>query len=357
MAADAEGTRELAGRKRSCSLAMISRRTRDAALSWQKADTPPTTYTPLVLAPPVMRDRSLRAMTIIRPSRTRGDHAPGGPFLVRADADEHHHGRGGDRRGLNEPASPGHAHSCGTDQACEQRRLKCLPGWIQNLGASGDHCHPHGGALHDGLLDLNAHRGIVTNAPPASQFAIGPIGAVEVPGSAYPHRHLGLASVGRIGSLRPVGLAREWVRAGHVVHVVTGPGDRGGEYTPDLLPSATQAGAVVHRARHRGSPNRTSYAPLSNAGRRSSYPRRRSLGYGRSCRNGGTSPIIRGAGLGLPSSVPASFIGRMATTWCSQPRLQSQHTTSATLWPQRACPGSRTSVTSGRTISWPDGTH
>ena len=38
------------------------------------------------------------------------------------------------------------------------------------------------------------------------------------------------------------------MKAGHEVHVATGPGDRGGEYTPDLLPRALESGAVVHRA-------------------------------------------------------------------------------------------------------------
>lgn len=45
-----------------------------------------------------------------------------------------------------------------------------------------------------------------------------------------------------------MGMAREWVRAGHEVHVITGPGDRGGEYTPDLLAAAEATGASVHRA-------------------------------------------------------------------------------------------------------------
>ncbi len=54
--------------------------------------------------------------------------------------------------------------------------------------------------------------------------------------------------VGRVGALRPMGMAREWVRSGHVVHVVTGPGDRGGEYSPDLEELASATGALVHRA-------------------------------------------------------------------------------------------------------------
>ena len=52
---------------------------------------------------------------------------------------------------------------------------------------------------------------------------------------------------GRVGALRPMGMAREWVRSGHIVHVVTGPGDRGGEYSPDLEARARATGAVVHR--------------------------------------------------------------------------------------------------------------
>lgn len=54
--------------------------------------------------------------------------------------------------------------------------------------------------------------------------------------------------IGRVGALRPLGLAREWVEAGHDVHVVTGPGDRGGEYSPDLLEAAERTRARVHRA-------------------------------------------------------------------------------------------------------------
>lgn len=54
--------------------------------------------------------------------------------------------------------------------------------------------------------------------------------------------------IGRIGAMRPLGMAREWVQAGHEVHVLTGPGDRGGEYAPDLLPAAEASGATVHRA-------------------------------------------------------------------------------------------------------------
>lgn len=54
--------------------------------------------------------------------------------------------------------------------------------------------------------------------------------------------------IGRVGAMRPLGFAREWTRAGHEVHVLTGPGDRGGEYTPDLVPRAEASGASVHRA-------------------------------------------------------------------------------------------------------------
>jgi hypothetical protein len=54
--------------------------------------------------------------------------------------------------------------------------------------------------------------------------------------------------VGRIGALRPLGLAREWTAEGHEVHVITGPGDRGGEYAPDLEPRAIESGSRVHRA-------------------------------------------------------------------------------------------------------------
>lgn len=54
--------------------------------------------------------------------------------------------------------------------------------------------------------------------------------------------------IGRMGAMRPLGMAREWTRLGHDVHVLTGPGDRGGEYCPDLLPAAEATGATVHRA-------------------------------------------------------------------------------------------------------------
>jgi hypothetical protein len=54
--------------------------------------------------------------------------------------------------------------------------------------------------------------------------------------------------IGRIGALRPLGLAREWSAQGHEVHVITGPGDRGGEYAPDLEARTNSSGAEVHRA-------------------------------------------------------------------------------------------------------------
>lgn len=54
--------------------------------------------------------------------------------------------------------------------------------------------------------------------------------------------------IGRVGALRPIGFAREWSRRGHEVHVLTGPGDRGGEYSADLIEDALASGAAVHRA-------------------------------------------------------------------------------------------------------------
>lgn len=54
--------------------------------------------------------------------------------------------------------------------------------------------------------------------------------------------------IGRVGALRPLGFAREWTRRGHEVHVLTGPGDRGGEYSADLVEDALASGAAVHRA-------------------------------------------------------------------------------------------------------------
>lgn len=53
---------------------------------------------------------------------------------------------------------------------------------------------------------------------------------------------------GRVGALRPMGMAKEWSARGHVVHILTGPGDRGGEWSPDLEDRARATGAVVHRA-------------------------------------------------------------------------------------------------------------
>jgi hypothetical protein len=49
-------------------------------------------------------------------------------------------------------------------------------------------------------------------------------------------------------------MAREWTRSGHEVHVLTGPGDRGGEYSPDLEARGAESGAVVHRAEAPGIP-------------------------------------------------------------------------------------------------------
>lgn len=54
--------------------------------------------------------------------------------------------------------------------------------------------------------------------------------------------------IGRIGALRPLGFAREWSVRRHEVHVITGPGDRGGEYAPDLEERSRLSGAHVHRA-------------------------------------------------------------------------------------------------------------
>lgn len=74
--------------------------------------------------------------------------------------------------------------------------------------------------------------------------------------------------IGRVGALRPLGMAREWVAAGHEVHVLTGPGDRGGEAAPDLLPLAAASGARVHRADAPGLPLATSAKPVSSKPRR-----------------------------------------------------------------------------------------
>lgn len=64
----------------------------------------------------------------------------------------------------------------------------------------------------------------------------------------------GWPPVGGIGAMRPLGLAREWTTAGHEVHVLTGPGDRGAAYAPNLLPTAEATGARVHRASAPGVP-------------------------------------------------------------------------------------------------------
>lgn len=61
--------------------------------------------------------------------------------------------------------------------------------------------------------------------------------------------------------MRPMGLAREWHRTGNEVHVLTGPGDRGGEYTPDLRDRAARSGAVVHRAPAHGIPKPSELRP------------------------------------------------------------------------------------------------
>jgi hypothetical protein len=42
-------------------------------------------------------------------------------------------------------------------------------------------------------------------------------------------------------------MAREWTRAGHEVHVLTGDGHRGGEPSPDLVATALETKAIVHR--------------------------------------------------------------------------------------------------------------
>ena len=67
--------------------------------------------------------------------------------------------------------------------------------------------------------------------------------------------------IGRIGSMRPLGMAREWSELGEEVHVVTGPGDRGGEYTPDLCARADASRAIVHRAEAPGLPPPTDLRP------------------------------------------------------------------------------------------------
>jgi hypothetical protein len=69
----------------------------------------------------------------------------------------------------------------------------------------------------------------------------------------------GWPPISRIGALRPVGMAREWVSTGHIVHVLTGPGDRGGEFAPDLNDAAVASGAIVHRAPAPGIPRLTDF--------------------------------------------------------------------------------------------------
>lgn len=71
--------------------------------------------------------------------------------------------------------------------------------------------------------------------------------------------------IGRMGAMRPLGMAREWTRAGHEVHVLTGPGDRGGEYCPDLIPAAEASGASVHRAACPGIPRSSTLRPAYEA--------------------------------------------------------------------------------------------
>jgi glycosyltransferase involved in cell wall biosynthesis len=80
--------------------------------------------------------------------------------------------------------------------------------------------------------------------------------------------------IGRIGALRPLGLAREWTARGHEVHVLTGPGDRGGEYSPDLLAEGERSGAQVHRAAAPGlpRPERLVAAHQTPAGQRVQRP-------------------------------------------------------------------------------------
>jgi hypothetical protein len=58
-------------------------------------------------------------------------------------------------------------------------------------------------------------------------------------------------------------MAREWTRAGHEVHVLTGPGDRGGEFSPDLEARASESGARVHRAEAPGIPRPAALRPAA----------------------------------------------------------------------------------------------
>jgi len=84
--------------------------------------------------------------------------------------------------------------------------------------------------------------------------------------------------IGRIGALRPLGLAREWSARGHEVHVITGPGDRGGEYAPDLEARAASSGARVHRAPAPGLPPTVLRAAYERSAEGRSAPRRVSRG-------------------------------------------------------------------------------
>jgi Glycosyl transferase 4-like domain len=91
----------------------------------------------------------------------------------------------------------------------------------------------------------------------------------------------GWPPISRVGCLRPLGMAREWVAAGHEVHVLTGPGDRGGEYTPDLVPEAEATGAIVHRADAPAIPRpaelRPAYAAASSEATRPPISRARQI--------------------------------------------------------------------------------
>ncbi len=53
-----------------------------------------------------------------------------------------------------------------------------------------------------------------------------------------------------------MGFAREWTRLGHQVHVVTGPGDRGGEPAPELAALIQGPSVTMHRAAAPGIPVR-----------------------------------------------------------------------------------------------------
>ncbi len=67
-------------------------------------------------------------------------------------------------------------------------------------------------------------------------------------------------------------MARQWVGMGHEVHVLTGPGDRGGEHAPDLQHLVDGVPIVVHRAPAPGieapaRPSLSATAPLAAARR------------------------------------------------------------------------------------------